>query len=123
MNFPYSVLLDSPLSLITYSVLACTVLSLWIKRSYFVWGTLLAVAIGCGIASGRLYWPALIAMIVFAGICYFAFHAKYPTLKILCGLLIFIFSILLWYHKIPGFSNWLIVNGVMLSEDSLPFSM
>lgn len=62
-------------------------------------------------------------MIVFAGICYFAFHARYPKLKILCGISIFIFSLLFWYHKIPGFSNWLIVNGMMLSQDSLPFSM
>lgn len=123
MNFPYSILLDSPLLLITYSVLACTVLSLWIKRSYFVWGTLLAIAIGCGIVSDRLYWPAVIVIVAFAGLCYFAFHARHPKLKILCGFLVFIFSILLWYHKIPGFSNWLIVNSIMLSQDSLPFSM
>lgn len=93
------------------------------KTQLFFWGTLVVIAIGCGIASDRLQWPSLIAMIVFSGLCYFTFYARYPSLKSLCGILIFIFSILLWYHKIPGFSNWLIVNGVRLSKDSLPFSM
>lgn len=44
-------------------------------------------------------------------------------MKIICGFIVVIFSILLWYHKIPGFSNWQIVNSALLSTDALPFSM
>lgn len=123
MNFQYSILFDAPLSLITYGLLACALLSLWIKRHYAVWGSLLAIAITCGLASGRLQWLVLVFTLIFAAFCYFTFHSRYRWLKITCGFIVVIFSLSLWYHKIPGFSNWQIVNGVLLSSDALPFAM
>lgn len=123
MNFQYSTLFNAPLSLATYVLLASAILSLWIKRDYSVWNTLFAVAIVCGIISGRLQWPALLFMILFAIFCYFTFHARYRQLKITGGIFVCVMSILLWYHQVPGFANWQIVNGTLLSADALPFSM
>ena len=62
-------------------------------------------------------------MMLFAGLCYFTFHARHLKLKITCGIFVYIMSILLWYHQIPGFANWQIVNDTLLSADALPFSM
>lgn len=123
MNFQYSMLFDAPWSLVTYALLTCAILSLWLKRHYAVWGTLFAIATVCGLISGRLQWPALLFIISFSAICYFTFHARHLTLKITCGIFVFILSILLWYHMIPGFYNWQIVNSVLLSADAAPFSM
>jgi membrane protease YdiL (CAAX protease family) len=81
------------------------------------------VATVCGLISGRLQWPALLFMILFSVLCYFTFYAKHLKLKITCGILVYMMSILLWYHKIPGFSNWQIMNGALLSRDALPFSL
>ncbi|HEV2523756.1 MAG TPA: CPBP family intramembrane glutamic endopeptidase [Gammaproteobacteria bacterium] len=123
MNFQYSTLFNAPLSLATYALLAGAILSLWIKRDYFVWGTLFAVAAVCGIISDRLQWPALLFMMLFGGLCYFTFHASHLKLKITCGIFVYVMSIFLWYHQIPGFSNWQIVNGALLSTDALPLSL
>lgn len=123
MNFQYSTLFNEPLSLATYVLLACAILSLWIKRHYVVWGTLLVVATVCGIISSRLQWPAVLFMLLFSGLCYFTFHTKPLVLKITCGLLVCVASILLWYHQIPGVTNWQIVNGALLSKNAFPFSL
>ncbi|HXH55069.1 MAG TPA: CPBP family intramembrane glutamic endopeptidase [Gammaproteobacteria bacterium] len=123
MDFQYSTLFNAPLSLATYALLACAILSLWIERDYLVWGTLLAGATVCGIISNRLQWPALLFIMLFAGLCYFTFHARHRKLKITCSIFVYIMSILLWYHKIPGFSNWQAVNGALLSANAVPFSM
>lgn len=122
MNFQYSTLLSAPLSLATYMLLAAAILSLWIKRRYFVWGSFLVAAVVCGLISGRLQWPALLFSSLFAVFCYLMVSVKPVYLKVTYGIFVLLISILLFYHKIPGFSNWQIVKGVILSTNGLPFS-
>ena len=123
MNFSYSTLFNAPLSLATYALLVCAILSLWIKRDYAVWGMLFLLSAVCGIISERLQWPVLLFIMFFGWLCYGTFHARYLSLKITCGLFVCVLSILLGYHKIPGFFNWQVVNGALLSVDALPFSL
>ncbi len=123
MTFNYSTLFENPLYLMTYGVLALALVSLWIKRSFLIWGNLFVVALLLGTLCSRLQWPALLFIMLYGGLCFFTFHARNFAIRNVCGIFVFTLSILLWFHKIPGFSNWLIAKGLILSADALPCSI
>jgi hypothetical protein len=133
MLYDYTVLLTSPLSLATYGVLALAIISLWVKPSFWVWGSLLALSILLGLAAHRLQWFALLFIFFFGTITYFTlrkeedsptqYKTKLKILKISGGILVFISSCLLLLHKIPGFSNWLIAKEMVLSKNAIPFNL
>lgn len=123
MQFDYSILWQSPGSLLTYLLLACSIISLWIKRRFTIWGSLLMLAIISAMMSDRLTWPGVIFIAVFSSVCYLFFHVKQPTLKVLLGVLIFIMSVLLGKHQVPGFYNWLIAKNLLVSENAMPFNL
>lgn len=123
MQFDYSVLWQAPWSLLAYALLWCAILSLWIKRHYAVWGSLLLLAIIVAMINARLAVPALAYMAIFAGLCYVFFHIRYKILKFLLAPVICVMSLLLGLHKVPGFYNWNIANDLILSENAMPFSL
>lgn len=123
MHFDYSVLWQSPWTLLAYILLGCSIISLWIKRHIIVWGSLLIWAVIVASLNARLAWPAWAFIVLFSGVCYLFFHIRNPTLKILLGIVLFIMGILLGQHKVPGFYNWQIANNMIISENAIPFSL
>jgi membrane protease YdiL (CAAX protease family) len=123
MEFDYGVIWEKKISLLTYSALLFAILSLWIKRTPLLWGGFLSVAIVAGLLSQKLQWIGLAAIFLYGGIVYCTFHIKNRVLQSVFGIVAFVFSMLLWFHKIPGFNNWQIANGLLLSQDAFPLTM
>lgn len=45
------------------------------------------------------------------------------SLRALCGLVITVLAAALFFHVLPGFNNWKIVSGVVISKSAAPFSL
>ncbi len=105
--------------------LASAILSLWIKRSPIVWGTLFFFGILLGFVTDRLQWISLISIIALGVLFYITFQVtKYkPWLRITCGLLGCILSVALGFHLIPGFNNFKVITDTILSPGAYPYSL
>lgn len=121
--FDYTMLWQNFGSLLPYSLLAAAILSLWIKRRLWVWGSLLLAGILTGLYAHRLQLIALIPILLLGNTVFFTFNSNKRFVKIICALLSVLFSILLAMHQFPGFQNWEIAHELKLTASAIPFSM
>jgi membrane protease YdiL (CAAX protease family) len=124
MLFDYAILLNFKLNLIAYIFLSIAISSLWFNKKPIIFGGFLFVAIVLAWFANILQWPALLFIMVVASGCYFTFNAKSIYIKVVCGGMVFILSILVSpLHKIPGFQNWLLVKEIFISKDAIPYRL
>jgi len=123
MEFDYGVIWEQKISLLTYSALLFAIISLWIKRTPLLWGGFLSIAIVAGLLSQTLHWLGLAAIFLYGSIVYCTFHTKNRVFQTTFGILTFVFSMLFWFHKIPGFNNWQVAHGLSLSPEAFPLTM
>lgn len=123
MPFEFSILFEQPALLLVYLFLAASLISLWIKRKIWVWGGLLLLATFLALSIARIQWPGLLFIFFYGIFTYFTFHAKNRVINYLNGIVVFILSLLLCFHKIPGFLNWQIASNIQLSHDAVPFPL
>lgn len=86
------------------------------------WLVMAVLALGWATLLGALHaagWLALAALLLSA----WAYrHAPQRTLRVLGGLLTLLLALALAMHKVPGFVNPVLLKGVLISPDSLPFT-
>lgn len=119
----------APHILTTFGLLAITILLLWLPvpairgvRSWH-WCSALALACLAGLAGGILDWRALAAIGVYLALAWGARTAGGAwTRGILLGLT-GLFALLLALHRVPGFHNPVVVEGIRFSADARPFTL
>lgn len=119
---------DTPI-LLTFGLLAITVLSLWTpvplvpgKRDW-AWCIGLVLASGAGFTTGIVDWRGLVAITAYVLLAWSARGAgrrwQRGVLLTLTGLAALLFAL----HRIPGFHNPVIVQGILFSADAPPFTL
>ncbi|HEY8507663.1 MAG TPA: CPBP family intramembrane glutamic endopeptidase [Steroidobacteraceae bacterium] len=116
------------LTLLTYLALFCAIVGLWIGR--VVWVCTYAVAVALGYASGVLSGPAIIWIALFAGLCLALTRAQRSlpaagarAVIALAVLGIVVVALGLGMHVLPGFHNFLVVRGVVLTPGASPYTL
>ncbi|OEZ60666.1 CPBP family intramembrane glutamic endopeptidase [Duganella sp. HH105] len=114
------------LTLLTFIALALSVGAIWIKPSPLLplapWQMWFAVALLCGGLSGVLHAPAYMALAVFGGAAWLTATSSQKYLRILAGVLTLVLAFALAIHKLPGFSNPVVIAGAVFSEGAKPFT-
>jgi uncharacterized protein len=105
----------------TYVSLLLAVVTLWVGPR--VWIPLLSAAIVLGYLAGVLHGPAILWIVVFAGICAEYRRAKTPVRKGLAAAGLVLLALALGMHVLPGFRNFLLLEGVVLSPGAAPYTM
>ncbi|MFQ5992717.1 MAG: lysostaphin resistance A-like protein [Nitrospiraceae bacterium] len=112
------------LSILTYAFLGASLLSLWVKKHWGIWSSLLGLAAVFGLASSRIDWVGVSELTGLGALVYVYYRRQLPsTWRSIVGLLIVAASLALFSHQVPGFSNWKIVSGHQFSADAIPYSM
>lgn len=106
--------------LITFVLLALAISAVWLRLP--LWAGLFIAAMVSGLVAGVLHPPALIALTVFGGLAYLAGGAASKPLRIVCGILTALMALALAMHKLPGFSNPVVIAGAVLSPGAAPFT-
>ena len=114
--------LNNPLSTVAYFVLMAAIVSLWVTpRRSSVWISLAIAASLTAFVAGRVTVTGIAAVGVLAFLSFAFYRLKLiAPLKLVLGLFIFIVSLALHTHRIPGFKNWLVLPNLTLSRDSFP---
>jgi membrane protease YdiL (CAAX protease family) len=115
-------------TLITYSLLTLALLSLWLPRAthfsrYTPWPVFLVLAIIAGLFFNVLQPMALLWIVLF-GASAWALTQKNLGLAIKSALfaIVFLLSVGLLMHRLPGFANPKIISNLYLSNDALPYN-
>ncbi|MBV6323010.1 CPBP family intramembrane metalloprotease [Duganella sp. HSC-15S17] len=114
------------LTLLTFIALALSVGAVWLPRSPRVplapWQIWFALALLCGALSGVLHAPAFVALALFGGAAWLTDTASKKTLRILFGVVTLVLAFALAIHKLPGFSNPVVIAGAVFSAGAKPFT-
>lgn len=120
---------DDIFILLTFGLLALTLLLLWAPvpaiRGDRNWGwyPALALASAVGAAGGLLDWRALVAIAAYTLLARSARDANQRWLRGVGLVLTGLFALMLALHRIPGFANPIIAEGIRFSADALPFTL
>ena len=86
------------------------------------WLVLLLISILFGLDDGTLEPPALLTVITFTALVLF-FHQTSGVIRLIFAFAIVALALGLGLHIMPGFNNPVMVSGVQLTKDSLPYTL
>lgn len=115
--------------LLTFGLLALAVLLLWIPvpalggTRAWGWGGALGLACLAALAGGLLDWRALAAVALYVALARGARAASRAWLRRTLLALTGCMALLLALHRVPGFHNPVLAEGIRFSPDALPFSL
>ena len=115
--------------LLTFGLLALTVLSLWAPlpairgNRAWPWCGGLVLAILAGLDGGILDWRAALSSAVFAAPAWGAREARGKYTRALLLALTAVAALALALHKAPGFHNPMLAEGIQFSRDGIPFAL
>lgn len=122
-SFSHLIFWDHPLTTLSYFAFAMSFLSLWIRKTPWLWGSFAFIAVALALNTGTLSWVGLIPLILL-GICHSALKhspSKKKFFFLFCTATAI--SCALIFHLLPGFHNWQILSKVQISPDGLPYSL
>ena len=86
------------------------------------WAVIYAVAIAAAFAQGFLEVSALVALIVLVALALCVTRATGKAMYWLAFALLLLLCLALALHKVPGFNNPIVIDGVQFSPDAKPFT-
>ena len=108
---------------LAYFALLMTTISLWVKRSSWIWGSFLIFAFILGYFA-QLIQPIALAPIAGLLIAHALLKGELRGLaRFVLVLIAAAVSVGLWLHLFPGFQNWRIVKNVQVSPGAHPVSI
>ncbi len=112
-------------SALAYAFLYLTVLALWFpsKRRVPFWTFPLIISIILGYAAGRLTSMALGPLVLLYGSARILNRAGRPWLRGLSSGVLLVCGVGLGAHLFPGFHNWKVIDGALVSQDGIPFTL
>ncbi|WP_306396738.1 CPBP family intramembrane glutamic endopeptidase [Telluria beijingensis] len=119
----------TPDILITFGLLATTILLLWVPvpairgTRCWAWCAGLVLACGAGLAAGILDWRAPFAIAAFAALAWGAHAARGAWLRGVLLVSTGLAALLMAMHRVPGFHNPVVLEGYRFSSDTLPFTL
>lgn len=119
----------APSILLTFGLLALTVLLLWVPapairgRRDWAWCPGLALACTAGLAGGLLDWRAPLWILAYAALAIGAREASRAWVRVPLLVLTGVAAFLLALHRFPGFYNPVLAEGIRFSADTPPFSL
>lgn len=115
--------------LLTFGLLALTVLSLWAPlpairgNRAWPWCGGLVLAILAGLQGGILDWRAPLSIAVFVALAWGAREARSKTTRTLLLALTAVAALALALHTAPGFHNPMLADGIRFSSDGTLFAL
>ncbi len=107
---------------LTFFALIMAFVTLWVKRSPWIWGSFLAIA-GLLAYLSQILFPLGLIPIGALLLCHSLIDGFQKFTRFLIFLIATSVSIGLWFHLWPGFHNYLVYDKVSLSAASHPYTL
>lgn len=114
----------------THLLLAAAVLAAWLppmrvspRRTLPAWAALLVAATAAGLAQGFVQWQGAAALAAMAGVGLAAQRTTRPALRGGLTLVALWLALAFALHAVPGFRNPAVVEGAVLGEGAVPYTL
>jgi len=115
--------------LLTFILLGLSICAVWIPNialghgfSVPLWALLLAAATASGLASGALGWIAVIALTLLIAASVLSQRLESRISRTTFTIVAALIALALALHRVPGFNNPTVIDGVRLTESASPFT-
>jgi uncharacterized protein len=122
-QFTYHIFSDNIIALLAYLSLALATISLWIKKTAWLWGAFLLIAFVLAFQSDIITPLALLPIGILFVCQKFLTRDIYRPLRFILFGIVMIVSLALSFHFLPGFHNWKIASDMQLSPGALPYTL
>jgi len=96
-------------------------ISLWVKKNPFIWGGFLVCSIIFGFFAGVVGYVGILAILVLGVLVWLLRHLE-GWGRVVGVAVVFVFCLMMWFHFVPGFSNWKIADEV-ISPGAYPYAL
>ncbi|HEY2810774.1 MAG TPA: type II CAAX endopeptidase family protein [Rhabdochlamydiaceae bacterium] len=122
-QFTHQLFWDNKIATLCFFSFAMSYISLWIKKTAWLWATFLGIAIILALEAHIVSYIALIpiGVLFFCQSC-LAREIYKPLRLILFGIVVIV-SLALGFHFLPGFNNWKLLSQAQLCTNALPYSL
>lgn len=116
-------LMKDPFSLLAALLLMASVFGLWLRPQSQLWKVLSGVTVVTAWRAGHIDWSGVVVLAVLSFVWKSFYQAQERGFKrgqVGWGCVAFFLSLGLGFHKLPGFSNWLLFPQIQFSSDAMP---
>lgn len=113
----HRIFFEDPIGSCAFFSLAMAYLSVWLRRIFWVWGMFFAISAILAKVAGIVTWGCLGLLILIGGLFALLETSIKGWSRLGVITVITMASLGLWWHIVPGFSEWKLVEGVVLNYD------
>ena len=122
-SFSHSIFWGHPISTLTFFALAMSFLSLWVRKTTWIWGSFLLIAYVLAFEAGIVTWISLVPISILFFCHYFLKKDLSKSVRFLFICIATGTSLALAFHFLPGFHNWKIASNLCLSPGAHPYHL
>lgn len=122
-TFSHILFWQHPLSSLCFFCYAMSLLSLWAKKTPWLWGSFLTVAYALAIQANIATAVSIIPILLLLLCHYLLKREIHSAGRLFLFALATTLSSLLFFHLLPGFHNWKIVNALQISASAFPTTL
>lgn len=122
-TFSHALFWRCPLMSLCFFAFAMSFISLWVRKTAWLWGSFLLIAYILAFITHLATWISVIPVLILF-FCHFFLktdltrNARFLLFCIATGV-----SLALAFHFLPGFHNWKIVSGLCISPGAFPYDL
>ncbi len=122
-SFSHLMIWKNPISAMCFFAFAMSFISLWVRKTAWLWGSFLLIAYILAFNAGIADWISLLPILILF-FCHY-----YLTKEISKGARFLLFgsailiSLALAFHFLPGFHNWNIASKLQISPGAYPYNL
>ncbi len=113
---------ETTLVSLTFFSLMMAIISFWVKRTFWLWGSFVLIALLLGYQSRVINGVALVPIAALGFCVWLIYHKVTSSARAVLMLIVAIISTGLAMHLFPGFHNWKFASDLILSEDAAPYT-
>ena len=122
-SFSHLVFFVDPIKTLAFFSIGMALISLWIRKSAWLWGSFAVISLILAYSSNVI---APLAVIPITFIVFLNWILTLPVkglLRLTLFGMLFLLSSALYFHFMPGFTNWKLVDGLHISPGGLPYTL
>lgn len=121
--FSHSIIWQHPISALCFFAFAMSIISLWVRKTPWLWGSFLLIAYILAFDAQIAHWISLIPVFILFICHYFLKSDIQKSARFLFFGVATLVSLALAFHFMPGFNNWQLASNLQLSPGAYPYSL
>lgn len=122
-SFSHLLIWNHPISSICFFAFAMSFISLWMRKSAWLWGSFLLIAYILAFEAKIATWISLIPVLILFFCHYFLSKEISKSARFLLFGSAILISLALSFHFLPGFNNWKIAANLQISNGAYPYNL